>query len=334
MKIQNYQDSGNRLKDEGNIDLAIQEYNKALQLNANYIPALNELAQIYESQKEYDRALDYRRKVAELKPDNMAVKFKLAKAIMNQGDLEISSQFFSDILNQNQQYIDAFMKTRSARINILSKINKSTSYLEIGVCKGKTFNEVCLLKKVAIDPNFQFDYSDYQSDNIEFYEITSDDFFRLETADLFDFIYLDGLHTFEQTFRDFCSTISLSNKRTIWLIDDTVPTDSFAAERSQRECRKLRNEAGQKGSSWMGDVFKVVYAIHDFFPQFNYVTFPNHGQTAIWRQTRTSFKPHFNSLSTISNLTFQDFLDTKETIMNLATPTEIISRLKSCFERA
>ena len=124
MKIQNYQDSGNRLKDEGNIDLAIQEYNKALQLNANYIPALNELAQIYESQKEYDRALDYRRKVAELKPDNMAVKFKLAKAIMNQGDLEISSQFFSDILNQNQQYIDAFMKTRSARINILSKINK------------------------------------------------------------------------------------------------------------------------------------------------------------------------------------------------------------------
>ncbi|MDY6938048.1 MAG: tetratricopeptide repeat protein [Cyanobacteriota bacterium] len=332
MNINDRQTSGNQFMEEGDFEKAIQEYQKALEVNPNYIPALSKLAEIYEIQKEFSRSLEYNQKIATLRPDRISAYMKLAKTMTNQGRLEEASHIYSQVLKKFPGNLDDVMKSRFARINFLATLNKSVSYLEIGVCKGVTFTQIALPNKVAVDPKFQFNYSDYKSEKVEFHEITSDDFFKLDTDDLFDFIYLDGLHIFEQTFRDFCSTLSMAHGKTIWLIDDTVPSDRFAAERSQKECGKLRRAAGHEGSEWMGDVFKIVYAIHDFFPQFSYATFPHHGQTVVWRETRKCFKPHLNSLSAISNLTFQDFLNTKEAIMNFQKPTEIIALLNDRFK--
>ena len=51
------------------------------------------------------------------------------------------------------------------------------SYLEIGVNRGVTFHEVSVPYKVAVDPQFLFDYAEAERTNkgAEYHQTTSDD---------------------------------------------------------------------------------------------------------------------------------------------------------------
>ena len=222
------------------------------------------------------------------------------------------------------------LNERFERLNALAKINDASTYLEVGVAEGSTFKKVDIPYKVAVDPKFQFDVHDYADQKTIFHEVTSDDFFSCFTSEhsKFDLIYLDGLHTFEQTFRDFCASLGRSHENTIWLIDDTHPSNWLAANPKRGVHRWGRKLLRIKDKSWMGDVFKVVFAIHDFFPQFNYATFPGHGQTAVWLSTRKDFTPTWNSLKKISRLGYLDFLKFKDTHMKIMEATEIIESVK------
>ena len=121
--------------------------------------------------------------------------------------------------------------TNSGRLNALAAMTASMSYLEIGVQQGETFFEVDVSKKVGVDPSFTFDTVERGTDDCTFHEVTSDRYFSAIAEDdtSFDLIFLDGLHTFDQTIRDFCASLSCSHAQTIWLIDDTSPTSRLAA---------------------------------------------------------------------------------------------------------
>ncbi|MEI2419775.1 class I SAM-dependent methyltransferase, partial [Arthrospira platensis SPKY2] len=164
---------------------------------------------------------------------------------------------------------------------------------------------------------------------VRFIEVTSDEFFRNHANSFqpFDLIYLDGLHTFEQTFRDFCATLSCTHSKTIWLIDDTCPESYAQAQSSHQRCVKIKQFSGEKNKSWMGDVFKVVAAIHDFFPQYSFATFPNHGQTVVWKNWRTNFQPKWNCLETISRLDYSDFLGIQDTLFKREAYDKIFERI-------
>ncbi len=278
------------------------------------------------------KALSYFQEAIQAYPNYVPAYAQARTELQKLGRVGESNKIHSFIFGNYPQQIYHFMDDRAGRINVLSRFNHSKTYLEIGVDRGETFSQVMIENKVAVDPRFKFDYASEKSDSLRFYEMTSDEYFTSEASDCFDFIYLDGLHTFEQTFRDFCATWAMSHGKTIWLIDDTVPTDVFAADKSQRRSKTLRDEVGIQDNAWMGDVFKTVCAIHDFFPQFSFATFNNgHGQTVIWQKTRDHFKPKWNSLSAISELGFLDFLESSKEVMHFASPEEIIERLRASF---
>lgn len=190
------------------------------------------------------------------------------------------------------------------RINRLAAMNRARSYLEVGVSNGATFFSVEVAEKFAVDPRFKFDAAARQSPTQRFFEMTSDAFFALPECSTkkFDFIFLDGLHTFEQTFRDFCALSGNAHDDTIWMIDDVYPTDVFSALRDQKQAAYYRKERGGVGASWHGDVFKTVLAIHDFFPNYSLRTFATGGnrQTVLIRRPRQNFQPLLNNLEQIS----------------------------------
>ncbi len=176
------------------------------------------------------------------------------------------------------------------RINsIINKLALS-SYLEIGVNKGETFTGVNATRKVAVDPVFNFDYHErllLYRDNEHYYATTSDDFFY-QNDESFEIIFLDGLHTFEQTFRDFCNAVTIAEKNTIIIIDDTLPSDIYSAHPIQDEAIKTRkNDTLINSGSWHGDVYKTVFAIREFFPLWSFRTIVSGGnpQTVVFRQT-------------------------------------------------
>jgi len=219
---------------------------------------------------------------------------------------------------------------RFERLNALATIASASRYLEIGVAKGATFDRVNIPYKVGVDPKFKCDVSARSNGNTVFHEVTSDVFFTTLAHEhgTFDLIYLDGLHTFEQTLRDFCASLRHAHARTIWLLDDTVPTDWWAARPRRDLAWRLRRRFGPKRKGWMGDVYKVVFVIHDFFPQFSYATFPNHGQTVIWPETRWNFTPTWNSLEKISRLGYRDFQRYRDSHMAIMGAAEILEAVE------
>ena len=60
------------------------------------------------------------------------------------------------------------------------------------------------------------------------------------------------------------------------------------------------------GQNSHGDIFKMVFAIHDFFPRLSFCTIGTEGnpQTLVWREPRQDFRPRFNSLETVSRMSW------------------------------
>lgn len=197
----------------------------------------------------------------------------------------------------------------SRRINRLAAALNAERYLEIGVGRGRTFFGVEVGRKVGVDPAFRFDIDGHQSASVSLFAVGSDTYFLEHAAnERFDIIFLDGMHTAEQTLRDFCNSLHHAHDRTVWIIDDTVPSDEHSAMRDQAAAVESRRKAGGDGNAWHGDVFKMVFILHDVFPTLDYCTLLTGGnpQTLVWRWPRRGFRPLFDDLSAISRLTYAD----------------------------
>jgi hypothetical protein len=213
----------------------------------------------------------------------------------------------------------------AARINALAQRFQSAKYLEIGVSRGKTFFSVNLPLKIAVDPRFRFDPKEHSEDGALYFPVTSDEFFaafpgtpeasRYFEPDgrlTFDIIYIDGLHTFEQSLRDFENSRNFCHQNTIWIMDDTVPSDVFSSIPDQALALESRKLAGGTGGAWHGDVFKTLLAIHDFHPDISYCTVmgPGNPQTVLWQAPPLpERKPRFTSPQEIARLGYLAVLE-------------------------
>jgi methyltransferase family protein len=205
-----------------------------------------------------------------------------------------------------------------SRLASLAQARDAKTYLEIGVDKGNTFLNVAFFElRHGVDPGFRLDAASLESESMRFFDMTSDEFFmhHADTGRKYDIVFLDGRHTFEQTFRDFCCSQAHAHDETIWLVDDVFPNDIFSAYPDMRTAYRYRESHGLQGKAWMGDVFKVVFAIHDYFPNLSYRTIVGAGnpQTVIVRRPRATFTPAFKDLEQISRMTYYDFVDKQNT---------------------
>lgn len=217
------------------------------------------------------------------------------------------------------------------RLNKIALMLEAKKYLEIGVQTGNTFSAISVPHKEAVDPNFLFDFENLDKDSERYFEMPSDRYFSnfTDKHTKFDLIFIDGLHTFEQTFRDFCATQAFSTDQTVWVIDDVVPNDVFSSIKEQEAALRFRKMAGMNSLAWHGDVFKTVYAIHDLFPTHDYRTINTNGnpQTVVIRKPRPGFNPIFNDLEKISRLTYFDLIDNPKA-MRFATEEETYNWLE------
>jgi hypothetical protein len=173
------------------------------------------------------------------------------------------------------------------RLNTLVVGLKANTYLEIGVDLGHTAERVAVAEKVGVDPTPQFNVDD-RPPGFTFFSVESDTYFAsLDPEVNFDLIFLDGLHTFEQTKVDLFNALRHSRTGVI-LIDDTVPADEIAEIPDIDESYARRKEMGSLRREWMGDVWKLVVYIDRYLPQLDFRTIVGSGneQTLVWRKER------------------------------------------------
>jgi len=166
---------------------------------------------------------------------------------------------------------------------------ENPSYLEIGVATGVTFHGLRANRKVAVDPNFEFDVEKAKAldPKAEYYPITSDQFFSECKGDSFDVVYIDGLHTAEQTLRDLLNSIAFTKRSSIIVIDDIFPNSYAASLPSWDDAWVIKSALSPNDWDWMGDVYKLIYFIDTFLQQYSFASpMGEHPQLVLWRQSR------------------------------------------------
>jgi predicted O-methyltransferase YrrM len=129
--------------------------------------------------------------------------------------------------------------TRTQIINSLIKKNNYKSYLEIGVNTpaqpGYNWTNVQVELKHGVDPNVDTTF-----------KMTSDDFFEKHIKQKYDIIFVDGLHIFEQAYRDIINSLDNLNENGTIVVHDCNPI----SEITQRRIRE--------SNEWHGDVWKSI----------------------------------------------------------------------------
>ena len=118
---------------------------------------------------------------------------------------------------------------------------------------------------------------------------TSDDFFASIGAEaVFDLVFVDGLHVFEQAYRDVINSFRHLAPAGLVLVDDVAPDDEVSAMRDQHESARRRAELGLAGQGWNGDVFVVLAILRDHHPElsFRVIVGPGNEQAVVWLTMR------------------------------------------------
>ncbi len=276
-------------------------------------------ASIHAAKGDLDAAIDAARKAVAVEPYDHTRRQELELYRLKKLQKQHSEEILADI--QKKRKKPAFQ-----RIQALTDTFYAQTYLEVGVFEGETFLPLDVPFKIAVDPLFRFDSTLFTNDNAHFYSETSDEFFAQfpERAESFthkyhnspfkfDVIYLDGLHTFEQTLRDFENSLPYSHEKTVWIIDDTVPSNCFAAMSCPETQDRYKDYAGMfADGAWQGDVFKAVFAIHDLYPEFSFCTQVDNGneQTILWRTEKPTKRAKvFDSTEAIARMRYEDLIE-------------------------
>jgi len=137
-------------------------------------------------------------------------------------------------------------------------------YLEIGVHEGHSFHLASpTVTAVGVDPGMDLQFA--APEGAQLFHETSDAFFAEYATEAFadspvDLAFLDGLHHWDQTLRDFAHTEQHSDAGGCILIHDCLPID---AETSARERSTV---------VWSGDVWKVVVWLRRHRPDLQVTT--------------------------------------------------------------
>jgi hypothetical protein len=155
------------------------------------------------------------------------------------------------------------------RTEVIQKIINKTrarTFLEIGVHNGENFFQIKARRKIAVDPAFMFSrktrfvwmYKNFYNILAKYFEVTSDKYFAEKISHHLDVVFIDGLHTHEQTLRDVANALNNLSKNGVIVMHDCNPPHRAAATpgNSWEQVAGL-GISGWTGE-WTGDVWKTI----------------------------------------------------------------------------
>ncbi len=171
---------------------------------------------------------------------------------------------------------------------ILHKKYNFKSYLEIGCDQDQLFSKVDIPGKLGVDP--------YSGGNVR---KTSDNFFKDNTIK-FDFVFIDGLHEYDQVKKDIINSLKFLNKGGFILVHDCLPTT-------------LSSQAVPRYKMvWHGDVWKAIVDLRRYENIEIYTCLVDSGISIIQKKKNTQI---LKLSKKIKDLKFIDFYENHENFM-------------------
>jgi len=139
------------------------------------------------------------------------------------------------------------------------------------------------------------------------------------------------LHTFEQSLRDVLRSLTRLPENGVLIIDDCYPSDYLASLRDHGLCALSKESEGSPDRNWMGDVYKTVLFINEFYDSldFSYVR-DTMGIVVVWKTLR-KLAPLFpeNPIADIVNLEYARFKHTLFAKLPQMSLSQILDCIKS-----
>ena len=173
--------------------------------------------------------------------------------------------------------------------NIINKQNYQ-NYLEIGCDKDENFSKIKIKNKIGVDP--------LQGGTIR---KTSDEFFNSNT-EKFDIIFLDGLHTYEQTIKDINNSLKFIKSSGVIVIHDCLP-------------KKIWNQIVPRiYGHWNGDVWKAIVHSRTYLNADTYTCIADHGLGLIFKRKNKNLLEI--KIKEFKKLKFSDYYKNHKIFMN------------------
>ena len=182
------------------------------------------------------------------------------------------------------------LPTRTDIIQNIINLKKYKKYLEIGCDNDENFSKIKIENKVGVDP--------LKGGTLR---ITSDEFFK-KNKDYFDIIFLDGLHTYEQTIKDIDNSLKFLKEKGVIIIHDCLP-------------KKIWNQIVPRlYGHWNGDVWKAIVHTRTYENVDTYTLKADHGLGIVFNRKNTN---HVKiKVTNFKNLKFSEYYEKHNEFMN------------------
>lgn len=210
----------------------------------------------------------------------------------------------------------------------IKKLDRKTTYVEIGVRTGDAFFTVKADHKIAIDPSFAFSrwkqfrclVKNPSNLHNKFFEITSDHFFEKFSPTILakgiDVAFVDGLHTYEQSLRDTMNCLRYLKDDGVVILHDCNPESADAA--TPLGSGDDRDNAVYRGI-WNGDVWKTIAYLRATRKDLHvFVLDCDFGVGVILKTHPESTLAY--SAADIDKMTYAELKKDRKTILNLKDP--------------
>lgn len=211
-------------------------------------------------------------------------------------------------------------------INSSLKKHNNPQYLEIGVRNGETFFSIKTKKKYGIDPNYFFSKrflfkSLFKTYNwgYKMFKEESDTFFIQRAAQIKKFrisvAFIDGLHTYEQSFNDAMNCLKWLEPNGIIIFHDSNPQSEQAAS----------PQLPYTPVNWNGDVWKTIKHFRGLSEYFECYTFDADQGLSVLTMKKKAQQTALSSLKLdmeISRLPYQFLDDNRKETLGLTSPND------------
>jgi len=177
-------------------------------------------------------------------------------------------------------------------INNLISQNKYKFYLEIGCDDNWCFDRIVVDHKVGVDPE--------KGGTLR---MTSDDFFSQNT-EMFDIIFVDGLHHADQVYKDIENSVKILNPGGVILVHDVNPLDE-----GMQIVPRIQ-------IAWTGDVWKAWVKLRQTRSDLNmYVVIPDQELVGLG-----VIRPGYQEILKVTEeLTYENFTKNRTKWLNIKT---------------
>jgi hypothetical protein len=200
-------------------------------------------------------------------------------------------------------------------------------YLEIGVKDGECFHAIEVPTRVAVDPRFAFRPPLAArartilraTTGSLYFPMTSDAFFERHARRLtpFDVVFVDGLHTYDQSYRDIVNALDVLREDGVVVVHDCNPASAAAAAPSLELAGRTDGWAGD----WNGDVYKAIVRLRTRDDLSVAVLDCDHGVGIVLRGDPTSQLRL--SQAEIDALEYEDLAADRDRLLGLTSPAAL-----------